>query len=775
MNITSRRPEEESSSVAWLTPRLMCLLALASLASAGCAERQDRPEDGTTGQSPGARYETGVAPEQPAGHQRMLDVLARVVEETRTDNPYVGQGDAPELRANLAGLPLERPDLRRWLFNRLLCKHEARLGNWETSIESCRAAYEQLAVFGGEIPRDEGLDTVFQLGVAYLRLGFVQNSIQEHTPGSYTLPIEASGVHREQEATRESLRYFMEVLDLTTPQVPAYNEARWLLNLAHMALGEYPDGVPEKYRIPPALFRSQKEFPHFEDVAPELGLDTFSLSGGVIADDFDNDGDLDLMVSTADQGLGIEYFQNNGDGTFTDRTLEAGLAGFLSGQNIVQADYDNDGHLDVLVLRGAWWREVGQHPNSLLHNNGDGTFTDVTFEAGLAEVHFPTQAGDWADYDNDGDLDLYLANESGQWIRSPSQLFRNNGDGTFADVATEAGVENVRYGKSAKWGDYDGDRFPDLYVSNLGAENRLYHNNGDGTFTDVARELGVIMPMGSFPSWFWDVDNDGALDLFVAAYGGPGLPPDVSDVSASYFDQPFGADLDHIYMGDGRGGFREAHVEMNIKWVTLPMGANFGDIDYDGFPDYYLATGYPYYEGMVPNVMMYNDQGNAFYDVTFAAGLGHIQKGHGIAFADLDEDGDQDLFAEMGGMWGGDGFYNALYENPGFGNHWLKVKLIGVQSNRSAIGASIRADIVENGERRSVYRHVNSGGTFGANPLRQEIGLGTAERIELLEIYWPTSDTTQAFRDVPLDRTLEITEGEETFRVVQVSGKSFSR
>ena len=775
MNCESKRTGKTTPrSWQWM-PQLACLVLLATLLNAGCGERQGRPKDGADPQPPGAHYETGVAPAQPDGHQRMLELLDRVVEQTRTNNAYVGEGDAPELRANLAALPLERPDLRRWLFNRLLCKHEARLGNWEKSIEKCQAAYDQLAVFGGEVPRSEGLDTVFQLGAAHLRLGFVQNSIREHTPGSYTLPIEASGVHREQEATRSSLRYFLEVLDQTDPEVPAHSEARWLLNVAYMALGEYPDGVPQEYRIPPELFRSEREFPHFEDVAPALGLDTFSLSGGVIADDFDNDGDLDLMVSTADQGLAIEYFQNNGDGTFTDRTLEAGLAGFLSGQNIVQADYDNDGHLDALVLRGAWWRDVGQHPNSLLRNNGDGTFTDVTFEAGLGEVHWPTQAGDWADYDNDGDLDLYLANESGQWIQSPSQLFRNDGDGTFTDVAAEAGVENLRYGKSAKWGDYDGDRFPDLYVSNLGAENRLYHNNGDGTFSDVAPDLQVVMPIGSFPSWFWDVDNDGVLDLFVAGYGGPGVPPDVSAVAASYFGQPFAAELDHIYMGDGQGGFREAHAEMNIKWVTLPMGANFGDIDYDGFPDYYLATGYPYYEGMVPNVMMYNDRGKTFYDVTFAGGLGHIQKGHGIAFADLDEDGDQDIFAEMGGMWGGDGFYNALYENPGFGNHWLKVKLIGVQSNRSAIGARLRVDLSEGGERRSVYRHVNSGGTFGANPLRQEIGLGKAERIELLEVYWPTSDTTQTFRNVPLDRVLEVTEGEGTFRVLEVSGRSFSR
>jgi hypothetical protein len=747
------------------TIRLVVSLATVLLVCLACDKRQEQPPVPPVEDPSGARYEKGVAPEQPAGHRQMLELLARVAEEARANNPYIGEGDAPELRSNLANLPEDPPDLRRWLFNRLLCKHEARLAHWEKAIDHCLAAYRELEIFYDEVPLSEAMDTIFQLGVAHLRLGFVQNSVSRHTPGTYILPLDSDGVHEVQEPARASLPYFREVLDRTTSELAQHNEARWLLNIAHMALGEYPDGVPQAYRIPPELFRSEEEFPRFEDIAPALGLDTFSLSGGVIADDFDNDGDLDLMVSTADLSLGIEYFQNNGDGTFTDRTLEAGLTDFISGQNIVQADYDNDGHLDVLVLRGAWWRAVGRHPNSLLRNNGDGTFTDVTFEAGLAEVHFPTQAGDWADYDNDGDLDLFLGNESGRWIRAPSQLFRNNGDGTFTDVAVEAGVENVRYAKSAKWGDYDGDRLPDLYVSNLGENNRLYHNNGDGTFTDVAPELDVTLPLGSFPSWFWDFDNDGALDIFCAGYGGPGLPPDVSDVAASYFGLPFGAELDRIYQGDGRGGFREVHAELNVKWVTLPMGANFGDIDYDGYPDYYLSTGYPYYEGIVPNVMMRNVEGKRFHDVTFAGRLGHIQKGHGIAFADLDEDGDQDIFAEMGGMWGGDGFYNSLFDNPGFGNHWLKVKLIGVRSNRSAIGARVRVEIVEDGRNRSVYRHVNSGGTFGANPLRQEIGLGRAKKIEMLEIYWPTSDTTQSFRDVPLDRTIEITEGEQAYRV----------
>ena len=164
--------------------------------------------------------------------------------------------------------------------------------------------------------------------------------------------------------------------------------------------------------------------------------------------------------------------------------------------------------------------------------------------------------------------------------------------------------------------------------------------------------------------------------------------------------------------------------------------------------------------------MFLNDGGRKFVNITMAGGFGHLQKGHGVCFADLDNDGDQDVYAEMGGAWPGDKYNDVLYENPGFGNHWLGVKLAGRTSNRSAIGARIRVRIREAGSAREVFRHVNSGGSFGCNPLRQHLGLGQADQIEELEVYWPTSDTRQLFRDVPFDQTISITEGESEFKTV---------
>ena len=208
-------------------------------------------------------------------------------------------------------------------------------------------------------------------------------------------------------------------------------------------------------------------------------------------EDFDNDHDLDLVVSNMDTAQQIRLFINQGDGTFEDHTEVAGLLGITGGLNLIQADYNNDGFVDFFVLRGAWFGDAGCIPNSLVRNNGDGTFTDVTIPAGLANVSYPTQTGGFADFDLDGDLDLFIGNEDLGQRPYRSQLFQNNGDETFTDIGATAGVSENLYTKGSVWGDFDGDRYPDLYVSNLGAPNRLFRNQGDGTFTDVAPELGV--------------------------------------------------------------------------------------------------------------------------------------------------------------------------------------------------------------------------------------------------------------------------------------------
>ncbi len=766
----------------WLAVRLG-LGCVFVLLSAACEQAPGGGPAPSAGQAPAAATlpAAGGAPQQPAGHQRMLALLAEVGKQAEQDNPFLGRALIDRARADLAAIS-QNEVAKRWFLNMYLGKHELRLGNNEAGVAHYLEA-NRLIEETADAPLDKWVQTLFETAVAYLRLGETQNCVARHTSDSCIFPIEGQGVHVDQRGSSAAIEYLGRTLAATPSTDLNHVRARWLLNIAYMTVGRYPSGVPAEYLIPPEKFDSDEEFPRFLDIAPKLKLNSFDLAGGAIAEDFNGDGWLDLLTSSMHTAQPLHFFVNLGNGRFAERTAEAGLAGLFGGLNLIQADYDGDGDVDVLVLRGGWMGRYGRHPNSLLRNNGNGTFTDVTFEAGLGEVHYPTQTGAWADYDGDGDLDLYVGNENGKTIRfddspqpewqAPAQLFRNNGDGTFTDVAAQAGVENLRYAKGVVWGDYDGDRDPDIYVSNGGNPNRLYRNNGDGTFTDVAEERGVALPISSFATWFWDPNNDGALDLFVAAYGGPRFPVEVVSVAGRYLGLSFPHDLPRLYIGDGQGGFQDRAVDWGIAEATLPMGANFGDLDNDGFQDFYLGTGYPYYEGLVPNMMYRNRGGTGFADVTTAGGFGHLQKGHGVVFADLDHDGDQDVFGQMGGAYPGDAFGNVLFENPGFGKHWIKVKLVGVRSNRSGVGARIRAEVVEEGKPRSIYCWVGSGGSFGASPLRKEIGLGRAQRIELLEVYWPTSDETQRFVGVAADQLLEITEGRPDYRVLPHARATF--
>jgi hypothetical protein len=550
---------------------------------------------------------------------------------------------------------------------------------------------------------------------------------------------------------------------------PLFLKTVWLANIAHMTLGDYPQGVPEGYRVPPSVFASQQPFPAFENVAPTLGVGTWSLSGGAVFDDFDGDGDFDLLTTTMDTRAAPTYFRNDA-GALIDRTEASGLTGLFGGLNLVQADYDNDGDVDVFVLRGAWLWGAGRHPGSLLRNDGTGRFTDVTFAAGdLAAHRGPTQTGAWGDADNDGDVDFYIGNEHGpnpdyptapgERFDAPSELFRNDGNGRFTSVAAAAGVEIREYVKGVVFGDYDNDGDQDLYTSVLGAENHLFRNDGALRFTDVTAQAGVGAPVSSFPVWFWDFDNDGNLDLYVSTYAG--AEDTVALVAATYFGLEIPYELPRLYRGDGRGAFADVAEAVGLRRFHASMGSNFGDLDSDGWLDFYLGTGYPNYEGLMPNVLYRGVEGRSFADVTLAAGVGHLQKGHAVTIADWDGDGDQDLFAQIGGAFPGDRFADALFENPGNGNHWIAVDLEGTRSNRAGIGARVRVDVIEGGRRRSIHRTVGSGGSFGCNPLRQTIGLGRADRVERLEVWWPASGERQAWTGLAADRVLRIAEPRE--------------
>ncbi len=679
-----------------------------------------------------------------------------------SEDPFYGQGRARELARQLASPPADPAEaavLRAALGRELL-----KLGDTTEAIALLGAALATAETTG--FNQSVRFDILTYLGLAHLQAAEDENCLARHTAASCILPFAEEGIHRLPAHSRKAGDAFLKLA-----RESGGVQAVWLLNLARMVSGDFPDGVPEAMRLPPAALTSALPFPRWRDRAPELGIAVVDLAGGAVMDDFDGDGLLDLLTSTWDPCGSLKAFRNDGRGGFEEVTRAWGLDQQLGGLNLVHGDYDNDGRLDLLVLRGGWMGGLGRIRNSLLNNQlggPGGRFVDVTRASGLAEPAYPTQTAAWADYDGDGDLDLYVGNEDPDGRSYPSQLFRNNRDGTFTDVAREAGVQNFRFAKGVAWGDYDGDGDPDLYVSNSGP-NRLYRNHGPGpdgavTFTDVAPDLGVTEPEGrSFVPWFFDFDNDGDLDLFVADYASP-----VPAVAAFYFGVVPVPNRPHLYRNQG-GRFTEVSRELGLARPLLPMGANYGDLDNDGWLDFYLGTGEPGYETVMPNVMFRNRRGLGFEDVTFAGGFGHLQKGHGVAFGDLDNDGDQDLLHQLGGFFPGDAYANALFENPGPGASWVTLRLVGTQANRFGVGARIAAVIEEGGALRTVHALAGSGGSFGGSSLQQEIGLGRAARIRELTIRWPGSGTVQRFTDLAVDRVYRVVEGQAELEVIALS------
>jgi len=636
-----------------------------------------------------------------------------------------------------------------------LAQIEAYQGNMEAAIGQWEQAYK-LAVT--DVPG--GVPQLTQaLGVAYLHKSELENGVYREPGDRCTFPPRANVCYRQTSDSQKAVEYLTKYLELK-PERPDVAQVKWLLNLAYVTQGKYPDGVPQKYLIPPSVFASKENLGTFVDVAPAAGLNFVSMAGGVVVDDFENSGFLDIAGSSYDVCQPLRLFHNNGDGTFTDRAVQAGLSGQLGGLNMIQADYNNDGCMDILVLRGAWEFPVRK---SLLRNNCDGTFTDVTREAGLAEPATRTQAAVWADINNDGLLDLFVGNENG-----PSQLFLNKGEGTFQDISVASGVNRIAFTKGVTAADYDNDGYVDFYVSNLYGGNFLYHNKHNNTFTDVSEQAGVHQPQSqSFATWFFDYDNDGWPDIFVTTYFFS-----ADETLRSYLGLPTNAETLKLYRNLGNGTFKDVTAEVGLNKINMPMGANFGDIDNDGYPDIYLATGGPEYGALAPKMLLRNREGKSFTDITASSGTGDLHKGHAVAFADLGNRGLEDLLVSIGGPTPGDAHQFRVYENPGSDNDWITVKLVGVKSNRAGIGARIQVTVENEGHgMRSVYRTVGSGGSFGANPIQQHVGLGKSAKIVRLEVWWPSSTSRQSFANVDKNQFIEIKEFAKDY--VKLSRKQF--
>jgi tetratricopeptide (TPR) repeat protein len=499
----------------------------------------------------------------------------------------------------------------------------------------------------------------------------------------------------------------------------------------------------------------------FEDAAAKLGFHQLNGNGTVAFGDIDGDGDLDAIVSGS--GTFVRVYRNDRD-HFTLVTDEVGLGHVPSGYSLNLVDYDNDGWLDLYISLNGW---SGPMPNMLFHNER-GKFVNVSKQSG-ADDPGSGFVSLWGDLDNDGWVDLVVANgvlKDG----SVPQIYRNNRNGTFTNVTKDAGLnEPPGYGAiGIALGDYDKDGRLDILINGRdSAPDRLYHNDGAWHFTDIAKKAGIAQaPHNGFVCFFVDFDNDGWPDVLTTS-----LAPweaAVEGLKKGYAPPNARAvhpDASRLFRNNRDGTFTDVTFESKLYQPMGTMGAGVADLDNDGHVDLYVGTGDPQMSRLEPNRFFHNNGNGTFSDLTNFVGFARPgNKGHGVAFVDIDNDGDLDIFAQLGGHYPGDHTYNAFYRNlEGNRNHWFELDLRGVKSNRNAIGAQVT---IKAGD-LLVYREVKGSEGFGAtSPYRQHFGLGAHDRIDSLEVRWP-SGATHSFTGVEANHIVSLKEDEREWKRVK--------
>jgi hypothetical protein len=555
-----------------------------------------------------------------------------------------------------------------------------------------------------------------------------------------------------------------------------------------------PMGPPAK--LPPARTEGKSAAPKlsdpvpvFRDIAAQAGLTAShissaekhyvveSMSGGIGLFDCDNDGKLDVVMVN---GSSVDRYKQGGDPLvtlwhqdadlkFTDITQKAGLTRKGWGMGVAVADFDNDGNLDLFV--------TGYGGNAQYRNKGNCVFEDVTDKAGVRGGGFSTGAA-WADYDRDGNVDLFVSRyvhvdinnlpefgstkfchfkgapvQCGPWGMEGETdlLYHNRGDGTFEEVSKKAAVDDPDkyYGLGVTWGDYDNDGWPDLFVADDATPNHLYRNNHNGTFTDEAMVAGIAMngegqALGSMGVTWGDYDHSGRLSMFVTEFA----------------DQP-----NTLYRNQGPRGFEDVAMQSHLGQPSLPYlgwGTTFFDMENDGWPDLFVATGhvYPQMDTVTgsaayaqPMLLHRNLRNGTFEEVSKAAGLADmpLKSRRGAAFGDIANNGNVDIVVLNVGEPP-----SLLVNTNRTRNHRVLFRLVGTKSNRAAIGARLT---VHTGS-LTQFDEVRSGaGYLSQNDLRLHFGLGSATKMETVEIRWPTGKIDN-FKDVVADKIYTIVEGQ---------------
>jgi hypothetical protein len=519
-----------------------------------------------------------------------------------------------------------------------------------------------------------------ELGRTLLKCGLYREAISELAKVEPDSPLRRRALYNSLVAACRGGLYARAIEDgVACLEIEPRNErARYWLWLATRPSGGYPETVA------PALRMEARDGYHptaveLEEVAAQIGLDKTSGGRGTAVFDLDGNGYLDVVVAGAHAGVSL--YRNNGDGTFTDISAGSGLDACVYGFGVAAGDTNNNGLPDLFVTSMGFFN--GE--SALYRNNGDGTFTDVTREAGL-ECWGPAFTATWVDYDGDGLLDLFVANNLGGLFdrKTPNRLFHNNGDGTFSDVTREAGLETTWATIGAAWGDFDNNGLPDLFLSGLGRA-QLFRNQGDGTFRDISRETGIQRPAIGSVAVVWDIDDDGWLDIVQFTYSRP------QDAIHTLRHGRGPADGEHlrVFRNNRDGTFTEIAERLGITGCWGTMTANFGDFDNDGYADILLGNGDPSMDRCEAPVLLANDGDGRFNNVTFSAGLPFTGKGHGANLADLSGDGRLHLLMANGGLYPGDLLTTTVHRPRSLPGNYLNARLVGTTGNRDAIGARL--------------------------------------------------------------------------------------
>jgi len=595
-----------------------------------------------------------------------------------------------------------------------------------------------------------------KLGKMYVKLGLYPEAARELVHAAAEAALQAEALSEASVASyrggdyRHAIDYAVGSLQSNPDSV----RTRFWLWLAAQQLGGYPAAVPEQCRIEVQAGRDTPSVV-FENVAAHIGLDKTAAGRGTAIFDIDGDGYLDVIISSGHAGCSV--YHNNGDGTFTDVTIGSGLEECVNTFIIAVGDYNNDGLDDLYITRLGFY--VGE--SMLLRNNGNGTFTNVTAEAGVG-CWGPSFTAHWVDYDCDGYLDLFVANNLATLFdrKNPNRLFHNNGDGTFTEVSAQAGLVTMVPTIGSAWGDYNNDGYPDLFLSSGVGRSQLFRNNGNGTFTDVSHEAGVDAILFGSVAFWCDYDNDGWLDLVQLTWS----PEEHVLHTLIHGEGPPEGQPMRIYHNNRDGTFSVKNRELGITGCWGTMSSNAGDFNNDGAIDFLLGNGDPHMNRTEPQILLENDGTGRFRNVTFAAGLPFHGKGHGANMADLAGDGRLCLMMASGGAYPGDLITTSVFRPTKLPGNYLNVRLVGTKSNRNAIGARVRLDA----GRKSQHRLVGGGSGFGCLPYEQHFGLAALREADALDIVWP-SGLTQRIERPPINTTIRITEGKSGWEEVYPS------